>query len=242
MENHPNYVQEYFVRRSDVDPMGYLKPGALLRYAQQISMDQCAALGFDDAFYKENHCAFLLAKQGLVFYRVPRYDETLTLITMPEKTRRASNRRITQVQDAAGNLVAEICSWWVMIDVQTRKILRGGCPAIDQYWNEQVDSAVTFRIPKAEALEPKGVCTANYTNCDTNRHINNCVYADIACAAIPLEEVLQKPVRTMMVHYHREIPLGDSVALEAGRVEDGWYVCGTRTSDGLPSFEAYCTL
>ncbi len=240
MSNAPNYTRKFFVNRHDADFMGYLKPGTLLRYAQQVATDQCTALGFDPAFYEAHHCAFLLAKQGLVFHRVPRIDETLTVTTVPEKAKRAVNRRITLVEDESGALVAEVHSWWVLVDLNTRHIMRHGLPEVDQNWNDTVEATMEYRMPKAAALTDGPIVTANYQNCDLNQHLNNCEYADMACATVPIEEVRSKPITKLMVTYHREIPLGGTMQLQSGPVENGWYTCGTRLADGLPAFEAYC--
>lgn len=240
METYPNYTQSFFINRHDVDFCGWLKPGSLLRYTQQIATNQCEALGFDTAYYQKNHFTYLLAKQGLVFQRVPRMDETITLVTMPEKTRRAKSRRITLVQDASGAEIAQIHSWWVAVDLDTRHILRRGNNDVEQYWNDTIDLDLDITIPKAEVLTPGRCCVADYLNCDTNGHINNCVYADLACASFSPEELRQSPVRQVMVNYHREVPMGDEMQLSSGAAGEGMYVCGTRLSDGMPAFEAYC--
>ncbi len=235
-----NYTRKFFVNRHDADFMGYLKPGTLLRYAQQVATDQCTALGFTPEFYEANHCAFLLAKQGLVFHRVPRIDETLTVTTMPEKAKRAINRRITFAYDESGALVAEVHSWWVLVDLNTRRIMRHCLPEVDQHWNDTVEATMEYRLPKTTELTDGPIVTANYQNCDLNQHLNNCEYADMACAAVPLEQVRAKPIKKLMVTYHREIPLGGTMQLRNGAVETGWYICGTRLADDLPAFEAYC--
>lgn len=241
MQLYPNYTKSFFINRHDVDFCGWLKPGSLLRYAQQIATDQCEALGFDTAYYQKNRFTYLLAKQGLEFTRVPRMDETITLVTMPERTRRARNRRVTAVLDASGTQIAQVDSFWVAVDLDTRHILRRGNADVEGYWNERLDAPeMDMSILKAETLTPGRQCTADYLNCDTNGHINNCVYADLACASLPTEALRERPVRKMVVNYHREVPLGDEMQLFSGAAGEGLYVCGTRLSDQMPAFEAYC--
>ncbi len=235
-----NYTRKFFVNRHDADFMGYLKPGTLLRYAQQVATDHCTSLGFTPEFYEANHCAFLLAKQGLVFHRVPRIDETLTVTTMPEKAKRAISRRITFAYDESGALVAEVHSWWVLVDLNTRRIMRHCLPEVDQHWNDTVEATMEYRLPKTTELTDGPIVTANYQNCDLNQHLNNCEYADMACANVPLDQVRAKPIKKLLVTYHREIPLGGTMQLKSGAVENGWYTCGTRLADDLPAFEAYC--
>lgn len=242
MNCFPNYTESFFVNRHDADFMGYLKPASLLRFAQQIATDQCTALGFTPEYFKTNRCAYLLAKQSLIFHRVPRIDETLTLTTIPEKTKHACCRRITVAKDESGTTVAEVHSWWVLVDLDTHHILRRGKQELDERWNDTIEASMEFVLPKAGAVQQIPSCAADYRSCDMNQHMNNCVYADLACASVPLEQVRNAPIRMMSVIYHREVVMGDTLLLQTGQAGEGWYTCGARQSDGLPAFEAYCQI
>ena len=242
MQSCPTFTQTISVRRQDADFAGRMKPGALLRYAQQIATDHCTAVGFDLDFYRNNHCGFVIVKQELRFTRVPMVDEVLTLTTMPEKARHATSRRMLVVKDASGDTVAQVFSWWVLMDSDTRRIMRRRPAEMEQFWPEKVDLTQEYCLPQAEVLTPGAEITADYLVCDTNRHINNCVYADLACGAVPLDQLEDKPIRRMLVSYHREVQMGDSMTLASGTAEDGWYTTGTRKSDGLTAFEAFCSL
>lgn len=241
MSVYPNFTEQFFVNRHDADFMGYLKPGALLRYAQQLATDQNTRLGFTNDFYVEHHLAYLLAKQALEFVRVPRIDETLTLTTVPEKSKRAVNKRLTLVQDAQGREVACVDSRWVLVDTDTRRILRRSSPLVEPYWNDTVERALEQAVPKAEQLHALPPRRADYLLCDLNGHLNNCCYADLACASVPLEAVREKPIRTLRIVYHREVALGQQLSLAAGQAGNGWYTCGTREGGEL-AFEAFCTV
>ena len=71
------------------------RAGALLRYAQQVATAHAEAVGLDDALYRKTHTAYVLAKLALHVTRLPRVDEELTLVTQPERCKRAVNKRIT---------------------------------------------------------------------------------------------------------------------------------------------------
>lgn len=236
------YREQYYINRHDADFMGNLKPGSFLRFAQQVATNHCAKLNFTPAFYQQHNCVHLLARQAMEFYRVPRIDETLTLITRPERTKRAVSRRVTYALDEQGQEVAMLDSWWVLVDTNTRRILRRGLEPMENFWNEDVDRSLEIRVPKAEQLRALPSRLADYLLCDLNGHINNCSYADLACANVPLELVRQQPIRKLSIIYHREVPMGDTLHLQTGEAEQGWYTCGTRASDGMPAFEAFCQM
>lgn len=118
------YTQKFTVYRTDGDHLGHVKLGALLRYAQQVATAHAEAVGLDDALYRKTHTAYVLAKLALHVTRLPRVDEELTLVTQPERCKRAVNKRITHFYDADGAEVATMDSRWVLIDTEKRMILR----------------------------------------------------------------------------------------------------------------------
>ena len=235
----PNpYFEVYPVLQHDGDMYHRMKPSALLRYTQQIATTHAAKLGLDSAFYRDNHLAFLLAKQALEFTRIPEVDEVLTYTTYPEQSRRASYKRVTIVTDEQGREVACVDSRWILVDTDTRRIVRRPPAVMEGLWLPEVERTLDQIVPKAETLRDGGVRRADYSMCYTNGQMNNTNYIDLACDLIDPQRLKAGGVRRVTVCYHREIPYGEMVALQIGNVQNGVYVCGTR--DGLPAFEAYC--
>ena len=66
------YTQKFTVYRHDGDHRGLVKPGALLRYAQQIATVHAEAVGLTDEVYAATHTAFVLAKLALHITRTPK--------------------------------------------------------------------------------------------------------------------------------------------------------------------------
>lgn len=237
------YSEQFRVMDCDCDMNHRLTPGAFLRMAQQISTDQCESIGMNDEFYRQNHAVFLLAKLALKMDRAPVGGEVLTLVTMPEQCRRAVFRRVTEARDEKGERVALLDSRWVLVDTDTRRILRRPPAAFEiGRFEEEVPFTLDVAIPKPGETTPAGRVTATCSRCDTNSHMNNTRYADAAVDALPLEVMVAATVKSLVISYHNELPAGRSAALVRGRTEDGsWYVAGQR-EDGRPCFEAVLTL
>lgn len=232
------YFEVYPVLRHDCDLYGRIRPSAVLRYTQQVATVHAEKMGLGDDYYAQNHVAFLLAKQALEFTRVPMADELLTYITYPEGCKRATYKRVTVITDAQGREVACLDSRWVLVDLDTRRILRRPPEGMNARWLEQVDRTLDLTIPKAAALQSAGTRRAEYSLCDVNGHMNNTVYVDLACDLLEPEALAEAPLRRVVVSYHREIPYLASAELLYGPAENGLYVTGVR--DGLTAFEAYC--
>ena len=236
------YTQAYTIYRHDGDHRGLAKPGALLRYAQQIATMHAEAVGLTDEVYAATHTAYVLAKLAMHITRTPRVDEDLTLITQPESCKRAVNKRVTRFLDAAGQEIAVIDSRWVLIDTEKRMILRKHPEPFQDQWAEDVPFTLPMKMqkPAAEQCATVGCFTADYSRCDMNGHMNNTRYADLICDALPWEVWDKGEVRDLLIFYHREIPRGESFALNRAQTDTNrWYFNGER--EGQSAFEAEIT-
>jgi medium-chain acyl-[acyl-carrier-protein] hydrolase len=233
------YTQKFTVYRTDGDHLGHVKLGALLRYAQQVATAHAEAVGLDDALYRKTHTAYVLAKLALHVTRLPRVDEELTLVTQPERCKRAVNKRITHFYDADGAEVATMDSRWVLIDTEKRMILRKHPEQFNDQWAADVPFELPIKLPRIapEDCEVLGEQQAVYSRCDMNGHLNNTRYADIVCDAVPWEVWDTAHIRDFTISYHREVPRGESFTLRRARLaEDTFYFEGER--EGKSAFEA----
>ena len=238
----PEYEKVFQVFRHDGDHLGNMKPGALLRYAQQIATEHAENAGLTDAVYTETHTAFVLAKMALHLARPVRVDELLTVVTQPERTKRAVNTRITRVRDEKEEEVALLDSRWVLIDTEKRAILRTRPAQFDESWAQDVPCELPMKMTKAkwEDCTPLGQRTAAYSLCDMNGHLNNTRYADIVCDAVPWQVWDSAQISDFIISYHREVPRGESFTLRRARpAEDTFYFEGER--EGKSAFEASVT-
>ena len=242
-EFETEYRESFPAYSYDGDAFGRLQPGAMLRFAQQISIDQCKGVGLDTEFYRQTHTAFLLARQTLVFDREVPARGKYTLVTRPCGMKRASFRRFTEFRSPAGERVAALDSIWMLVDTDSMRILRRQPEAYSFIrWPEDIgDSPLEMKLERTEALEDCGECRAVYTICDENGHINNTRYADIFLDALPPETLRENRPARLTLYYHHETPLGASFRLRRGLVRENlWYFCGQR--DGLNCVEGIVEL
>lgn len=224
------YTQTFAVTSADCDLRRRMTPGALLRLCQNIATDHCTALGLTSAYYAQSHTAFLLAKLACRWERPILLDERITLCTRPEVAKHAVYKRITEVRGEDGSLAALADSRWVLIDTESRRILRRPTEAIAALpFAQTVVEALPFALPRPETAEPVCECRAAYSQCDQNGHINNTRYIDLACDLLPLEQLAEAPLRSLCVNYHNEIPAGQAFLAERARLDERtWYIACTQ--------------
>ena len=226
METMQTFTQTVRIEQSDCDFRNQMMPAALLRKAQQIAIDHCNAVGLDDAVYHRTNTAFLMVKAAVELYRAIDNGEVLQVTTIPAQPQRAVFHRFTAFVDESGSMAAACDSRWVLVDVSSRRILRHPPEEMQYPFYRTPEQALDFSLPRIPTAEGTPIL-AGYSLCDTNHHINNTRYADLACDAIDTACMEENRVRRMVLSYHNEVPFGQSFLLSAAKGEDGyWYLQG----------------
>lgn len=236
-----SYEENFTVLHVECDPFGRMTPGAVLRRVQELSTAHCETLGVNEALYQDTHTVFLLSRVSLEVADMPRLGQAVCIRTCAYGVRRAVYYRVTTLMDAEGKTLCQLDSRWLLVDTQSRRILRrspGGL--FDQFDEEAGPPAhAEMEIPAAGPVAHCAQLRAVYSLCDRNGHINNARYADILCDHLPLERLEAGPVRKLLLVYRSEIPLGDAFDLAHATTEDGSDYFVAFTGEGVKSFEGY---
>lgn len=227
MENQ-TFTETFRLAQADCDLANRAMPAALLRKAQQLAIDHCNAIGLTDDVYLRTGTAFLMAKVALEIYRPIRLGEQLRATTMPSQSKRAVYNRLTTFEDEQGQLAALYDSRWVLVDVNSRRILRQPPEGLPIAFDQTVDKELDFGVERLPVSQGRPIL-AGYSLCDCNRHINNTRYADLVCDAIDPAAMAESRVKRIVLVYHNEVPFGQEFTLAAAQGEGGyWYVQGTQ--------------
>lgn len=236
------FSETFAVKQYECDAANRMTAGAVLRRAQQVSTDHCDALGLTADVYARTGTAFLLAKVAVEWAQPISVGTHIRIVTRPGSPVRAVYTRCTELFDEkTGERLCAMDSRWVLVDVRTRRILRTPPEEIASFFGAEAPYTLDVTVHKALQLEDCGVQTATYTRCDMNRHLNNTIYADIACDCCDAQELLAHGLARFAAVYHKEVPLGASFDVKRGVTESGsLYFIGQSESER--HFEAELTL
>lgn len=142
-------------------------------------------------------------------------------------------------------LVARATSRWLLINTNTGHITRAAPELVDAFG---VDPAVLFQEPlpgNGKAL-PGAVATFAATigrrDVDTNHHLNNIRYLDLALEALP-QQVAEHLPRTLEIVYRRQILPGAAITCLYGMTDGGKHQVELRSeADGRAVHHAYIWL
>ena len=216
-----------------VDRYGYLKPSAMLFFAQEAAGQHCLSLGTDYEALAQRRLFWAIIRQRVTVTRLPHRGERVRVETWPMPTTRVAYPRCVVAYDEAGRECFRSMSLWVLMDMDTRAmvlpgrrgvtvegLLRGGEPG--------VPIALTPCHPTDS--RSRTVC---FTDLDRNGHMNNTRYMDWVTDLFPSAFHEGRILRELSVCYfaeslegdvldlRRELPDPAAVQVDIHRMRDG---------------------
>ncbi len=218
------FEKDYFLRTSDFDCKGKLKPSSVLELFQNVAGEHATVLGcgFRDLAPRRLMWVILRTKYQLMGHCA--MHDTVRIRTWPCPPSRVGFRREYMIMDPEGRLIAKGSSEWALVDADSRRLVSGSAyPENTEFCTEQ---CFTGRLERLKAFESECVMTIKpgYSRLDVNGHVNNTAYADFALdAAAP---ILNGEVDSFQIDYRHELRQGCTVNLSCREDEGSLLVCG----------------
>lgn len=229
----------------DCDANNLLKISAAMRYMQQTSSEHLEALDLSPAKLYSENMVFLLTKMCIKIHRMPAAAETLILGTAPTEIKGPRFAREFVMNSPEGERLISALSLWILVDPKTRKILRPASflhplPIQPTIIGGAIDDIGFPKLPETGEFHKTGV-QIRYSHLDTNNHVNNSVYADFVCDALPYDELMKSELDMLVIGFHSEARHGDFVEITTcAPAEKEYHVLGRH--GGSLCFEALAIL
>ncbi|MFQ9509582.1 MAG: acyl-[acyl-carrier-protein] thioesterase [Lachnospiraceae bacterium] len=210
------------VRYSEVDAEGLLSLDSIINYMQDCSSFQSEDLNVGIDYLKQNNKAWLLNSWQIIIDRYPKFSEEIAIGTQAYDFKGMFGYRNFVILDEKKEYLARANSLWVLIDTTTGKPIRITPGDVDCYGKADpipMDYAPRkIALPSSmESLEPFQVKAHHI---DTNHHVNNGQYIQMARECIPEDF----HVGQMRAEYKKQAKLGGIVIPFVGKNETGYTV------------------
>ena len=197
------------VRYSEIDHHGTMTLPALINYFQDCSTFQSEDVGLGMEVLKEEKRAWLLSYWQVIVNRKPGLGEKIITGTFATEFKGLFGNRNFYMKDADGEYLACANSIWVFINTETGRPARPQESDVLPYGvGEPLDMPYEgrkIRLPEeAEDLEPFPV---RKHHIDTNEHVNNCQYVQMALEFLPADLKIEQ----LRVEYKKAAVLGDVI-------------------------------
>lgn len=169
----PIYVQNFTVEDAWVDRYGRMKPSAILYLAQEMGGRHSALMSLDYDSLARRNLFWAVTRHRVQVTRLPALGEKVRVETWPLPTTRASFPRSVVAYDAQGNEVFRCITLWVLMDLDTRKMIvpgKSGIMVVGTIRGNELPAPAGL-IPKP--LGTQSLRTVAFTDLDRNGHMNN---------------------------------------------------------------------
>ncbi len=209
------------VRYSEIDHRGTLSLPAMINYFQDTTNFQSEEIGRGWKYMKENGRAWILSYWQIEIKKeLPGLAEEISTGTYSSGTEKFYGFREFVMTDAKDEMIARAYSVWINMDINKGRPLRikpedmEGYDVAEPFTDMDTSSR---KVQAPEATEDGLPISVMKCHIDTNEHVNNCQYVQMALELLP-GDIEVKEIR---VEYRKSAVLGDviypKIAKEAER-------------------------
>ena len=217
------YTFDSRIRYSETDETGALSLLGVINYLQDCSTFQSEDIGLGVEYLEEKKRAWLLSSWRIVIDRYPVLGERIKIGTWATSSKGIYGYRDFVIMDQDGNYLVRAESIWFFYDTEKMVPVRVMPEDVAAYGNEEaLDLGKAPRkILIPEEYEEGIPVTIATHHLDTNHHVNNAQYVDIAREAVPCT----KMVKGIRADYKKAAVLGEILVPRVTKTgEDEWTV------------------
>ena len=197
------------VRYSEVDENRRITLLSILNYFQDCSSFHSEKIGFGIDYLKEKQCAWVLSSWQIVLGELPVFGQEITVQTWPYSFKGFLGERNFCIRDEKGEKLAWANTLWTYVDLKTGHPTRVPKEEQEAYvLHEKLDMHYAPRkIALPEEMEKKEYFLIVKHHIDTNHHVNNGQYVQMAMELLPDDFRISQ----MRAEYKKAALLGDMV-------------------------------
>lgn len=211
------------VRYSETDEQGGLSLTGIINYLQDCSTFQSEDIGLGISYLKEQKRAWWLSSWQIVIDRYPKLGEEITISTWPYAFKGMYGYRNFTIQDKGGAYLVRANSIWFFYDLGAGRPIRVQEEDIRGYGGVTPKLEMDYapkKIEIPEEYEEKEEIPVTAHHIDTNHHVNNARYAEIAREVLP--EYFK--IAELRIEYKKAAVLGDVMIPRISKTNEGYLV------------------
>lgn len=201
------YTLNSLITYSQVDNAGRISLSSLVNYFQDAATLDGESCGIGLKYLTEHHLAWLLSYWQIVFDKVPMYNQHVEIETIPFEMKGPFGHRNFLIRDEQGEILVRAYSLWTLTDMAAGRAFRVNSDIADAYiYGPKVEMDYEPRKVKIpEGGEKMDSFRVGLHMLDTNQHVNNAQYINIAQNYLPKDFEIGQ----MRVEYKAQAKLGD---------------------------------
>ena len=208
----------------EADANNIMRPTAMLDMMQEAANTNAASLGFGYDEMRTANTGWVISRIHLRFKRYPQWREEVNLQTWHKGVAKLFYLRDFILRDMNGETLAEATSSWLIIDMNTRRLVRNSdlASSPEKCTKEDAIAEPAEKVVLPVDVEPERIRKhpVTWSEIDANGHVNNVKYVVWAMDAVKLEDIKEKALKELLVNYDAEVMPGDVVKISRVRIEN----------------------
>lgn len=206
------YKMDVRVRYSECGTDNKMRISAIINYFQDCTTQNSEEIGVGHDYLVEKNRAWILNSWQVEIARRPKVGESIEVGTWATGFKGVFGPRDFYMTTSEGEELARAHSLWVYIDTETGRPIK---PTEEEIAVYEVGEPILMEEVSRKIKVPEGAIKVDTFpvhkyHIDTNAHVNNSKYIELACEALP-EEFEAKELR---VEYKKAAILGDRMVLK----------------------------
>ncbi|MBQ8336045.1 MAG: hypothetical protein IJY44_00770 [Bacteroidaceae bacterium] len=228
------YSKNHTITCYEADANQIMRPTAMLDMMQEAANINATSLGFGYDEMKESNTAWVLSRIHVRFKSYPKWRDSVNIKTWHKGTARLFYLRDYLLSDEEGNTLAEATSSWLIIDMNTRRLVRSNelATSEEKCTKEDAIAEPADKVTIPVDIEPELVRKhpVTWSEIDTMGHVNNVKYVVWAIDAVGTDIVKERPLKELLINYDAEVMPNDVVKIYKVREESDeglvYYITG----------------
>ena len=221
------YSEIFKVTLPDVGENNCLTNKGILRMLQEIACTNSATCGFGVNDTHSTGLGWIILNWKLKVFSRPIWNTKLKINTWSSSQSLLFFTRDFEVFDEDDNLIAIATSKWVLFDLKKGSLAKITDDFKAMY--KEVDKHVFNTSTIGKLKEPENsqmVCeyTVQKRDIDTNHHVNNLIYLDLAYEVLPNDIFFNTDFKNVEIMYKHEAKLGDTLHLFYAENKDSTFI------------------
>ena len=206
------YKMEGRVRYSECATDNKIKIPAIINYFQDCTTENSEKIGVGHDFLVKRKRAWILNSWQVEINRRPTVREEIDVFTWATGFKGVFGPRDFCMKTSEGEELARAHSLWVYIDTESGRPVK---PTEDEIAVYEMGQPLSMEEVSRKIKVPEGAIKVDTFpvhkyHIDTNAHVNNSRYIELACEALPEDFEVKK----LRVEYKKAAVLGDRMVLK----------------------------
>lgn len=206
------YEREFVIQYHETDQYGFVRHVALLNFMQTAAVEHAALLNVSVGALRKLGYTWVLSRLHLKMERYLRGGDTIIIRTWPATRISLFSVRDFELYDSSGQVIGLATTSWAVLDVKSRRPTRldDVLPSFPLHPHRAIDDDFAT-LPQLVKVDRELQLTVLRSDLDSNRHVNNTVYAAWALEAVSDELDHDCRLSSLEIGFRAEALYGDAV-------------------------------